>query len=62
MRITVRQGRDARFSCIATGNPTPTILWHVNGLSRPGIITMSIYKTKKKRNLHPVFYNSYIFL
>jgi hypothetical protein len=39
MRMTVREGREARFSCIATGHPVPNIIWHVNGLSRPGIMT-----------------------
>ncbi|CAF1298909.1 unnamed protein product [Adineta steineri] len=38
MHMTVREGRDAEFSCIASGHPTPTIIWHVNGLSRPGIV------------------------
>ena len=41
MRMTVREGRDARFSCTASGRPAPVILWHVNGLSRPGIVTTS---------------------
>jgi hypothetical protein len=39
MRMTVREGREARFSCSATGHPVPNIIWHVNGLSRPGIMT-----------------------
>jgi hypothetical protein len=42
MHMTIREGRDARFSCIATGHPVPTIIWHVNGLSRPGIVTMGM--------------------
>jgi hypothetical protein len=36
--MTVREGRDARFSCIASGRPVPVILWHVNGLSRPATV------------------------
>jgi hypothetical protein len=39
MRMTVREGRSARFSCLATGHPVPTIIWHFNGLSRPGIVS-----------------------
>jgi len=39
MRMTVREGRDTRFSCTASGRPAPIILWHVNGLSRPGTVT-----------------------
>jgi hypothetical protein len=37
--MTVREGRNARFSCAASGRPAPVILWHVNGLSRPGTVT-----------------------
>jgi hypothetical protein len=44
MRMTVREGHDARFSCEATGHPKPTIIWHVNGLSRPGIETTGMLK------------------
>ncbi|CAF1485282.1 unnamed protein product [Adineta steineri] len=39
MRMIVREGKDARFSCTATGRPTPTIVWQVNGLSRPTLVT-----------------------
>ncbi|UJR27871.1 hypothetical protein I4U23_009136 [Adineta vaga] len=39
MGLTVREGRDARFSCTASGRPTPIIVWQVNGLSRPALIT-----------------------
>jgi hypothetical protein len=42
MRMTVREGHDARFLCVATGHPAPTIIWHVNGLSRPGIERMGM--------------------
>jgi len=40
--MTVREGRDARFSCTASGRPAPVILWHVNGLSRPATVTTSM--------------------
>jgi len=53
MRMTVREGRDARFSCMATGHPTPEIIWHVNGLSRPGIVTLG-RKRKKETTTYPV--------
>ncbi|CAF1498227.1 unnamed protein product [Rotaria magnacalcarata] len=39
MRKTIREGHNARFSCTASGRPTPVIVWHVNGLSRPAIVT-----------------------
>ncbi|CAF1633648.1 unnamed protein product [Adineta ricciae] len=39
MSLTVREGQDARFSCTASGRPTPVIVWQVNGLSRPTMIT-----------------------
>lgn len=39
MHVAIREGRDVQFSCIATGHPSPIIIWHVNGLSRPGIVT-----------------------
>ncbi len=42
MHMTVREGRDVQFSCTATGHPIPIIIWHVNGLSRPGIVTMGM--------------------
>jgi hypothetical protein len=42
MRMTVRENRNARFSCIATGRPAPIIVWHVNGLSRPATVTMGM--------------------
>jgi hypothetical protein len=42
MRMTVRENRSARFSCIATGRPAPIIVWHVNGLSRPATVTMGM--------------------
>jgi hypothetical protein len=47
MRMTVREGRDARFSCAASGRPAPIILWHVNGLSRPGTVTTSMRSFKE---------------
>ena len=50
MRMTVREGRDARFSCTASGRPAPVILWHVNGLSRPGIVTTSKTIVQRKEN------------
>ncbi|CAF3197884.1 unnamed protein product [Rotaria socialis] len=40
MRMTVREGQDARFSCIATGHPTPSIIWHVNGLLKSDTVTI----------------------
>ena len=43
MRLTVREGRNARFSCRATGHPEPNIIWHVNGLSRPGLLSMGTF-------------------
>ena len=42
MPVIAREGRDVRFSCRASGRPMPDILWHVNGLSRPGIMTMGM--------------------
>jgi len=44
MRMTVREGHNAQFSCTAFGRPTPVIVWHVNGLSRPGTITTSTFE------------------
>ena len=42
MHLTVREGRDARFSCMAFGRPVPVIVWHVNGLSRPALASKSM--------------------
>lgn len=42
MHLTVREGRDARFSCMAFGRPVPVIVWHVNGLSRPALVSKSM--------------------
>jgi len=42
MRMTVREGRNARFSCIASGRPAPVIVWDVNGLSRSATVTTSM--------------------
>ncbi|CAF4380051.1 unnamed protein product, partial [Rotaria socialis] len=39
MRKTIREGHNARFSCTASGRPTPIILWHVNGVLRPATVT-----------------------
>ena len=49
MHLTVSEGRDAEFSCVATGHPPPLIIWHVNGLSRPGVVTTG--RSKKNREL-----------
>ncbi|CAF0941235.1 unnamed protein product [Rotaria sordida] len=40
MRMTVREGNDVQFSCTATGHPTPSIIWHVNGLLKSDLVTM----------------------
>lgn len=53
MRMTVREGRTARFSCRATGHPVPSIIWHVNALSRPGVLSTGMYDaaTAVSRNI-----------
>jgi Immunoglobulin domain len=55
MHMTVREGRDARFSCTAFGRPVPVIVWHVNGLSRPGTVSTSMSsfeeQEREKRSL-----------
>ncbi|CAF2886222.1 unnamed protein product [Rotaria sp. Silwood2] len=40
MRMTVREGNDAQFSCTATGHPTPSIIWHVNSLLKSDTVTI----------------------
>lgn len=61
MHLTVREGRDARFSCMAFGRPVPVIVWHVNGLSRPALVNKSMLLSsdverrnsrKEKKNLY----------
>jgi hypothetical protein len=41
MPITIREGRDVRFSCRAVGRPTPDVTWHVNGILKNGTVTTS---------------------
>lgn len=48
--LVVREGRDARFSCRAVGRPTPLLVWHVNGLSRPGLVTMGMSSFRRQGN------------
>ena len=47
MHLTVREGRDAQFSCMAFGRPIPVIVWHVNGLSRPATVTTSTSRARQ---------------
>ena len=41
MPVLLREGRDVRFTCRATGRPLPEIVWHVNGVARPTLINTS---------------------
>ena len=53
MHLTVREGRDARFSCMAFGRPVPVIVWHVNGLSRPALVSNSmlfVFDLERRQN------------
>lgn len=62
MHLTIREGHNARFSCTASGRPTPVILWHVNGLSRPATVTTRMSKVLKERKLTSCHTSIFIYL